>query len=261
MRGEENRVYADVCRLAQNLARNCGYAVFPCREDKRPACPHGFKQASKKPDEIAELWRRWPGLLIGFATGSASGISVLDVDPKHPETFLWWESSHPLLLPSRTFETRSHGLHLHLRHREGVTNSQGKIAKGIDTRGEGGYAIHWYAAGFACFDHSPPASWPAWLLAELTRQPRAPPPQPGPKAQPHAERAVDGILRRLAAAREGERNGVLFWSACRLDERGMRQAEIEALLLPTAIGIGLSDIEARRTITSAQGRNTGRAAA
>ena len=47
---------------------------------------------------------------------------------------------------------------------------------------------------------------------------------------------------------------MLFWAACRCVERGMRQREIEALLIPTAIGTGLSDIEARRTITSAQGR-------
>ena len=56
--------------LAQNLARNCGYPVFPCREeDKRPACPHGFKDATKVSGAIAELWRQWPGELIGIATG------------------------------------------------------------------------------------------------------------------------------------------------------------------------------------------------
>jgi hypothetical protein len=35
----------------------------------------------------------------------------------------------------------------------------------------------------------------------------------------------------------------------------MRQRDVEALLIPTTINIGLTETEARRTITSAQGRN------
>jgi hypothetical protein len=34
----------------------------------------------------------------------------------------------------------------------------------------------------------------------------------------------------------------------------MRLRDIEALLIPVAVSTGLSDIEARRTITSAHGR-------
>ncbi len=72
----------EVPEAAQALARNCGYKVFPCRvHDKRPTCPHGFRQASNDPAEIARLWRRYPGGLIGIATGQASGIDVLDIDP------------------------------------------------------------------------------------------------------------------------------------------------------------------------------------
>jgi hypothetical protein len=240
---------ADVCRLAQNLARNCGYAVLPCGDDKRPTLKDWPERASADPDVIAKLWRSHAGPLIGIVTGSRSGVSVLDVDPKHPEAFVWWQDSHPLLLPARTYQTRSGGLHLYFRHREGVTNSQSKICRGVDTRGEGGCIIAWFAAGFDCFDHTPPQPWPAWLIEELTRRPPTPPPI---RHAASSNSAIDGIVSRLAASREGERNAVLFWSACRCAERGMRQREIEALLIPTAIGIGLSDHEARRTIASAQ---------
>jgi hypothetical protein len=79
----------EIMRLAQNLARTCGYAVFPMRlvgNKKLPTRPekdggHGFKDATKDPDGIAWLWQHWPGPLIGIATGPASGISVLDVLP------------------------------------------------------------------------------------------------------------------------------------------------------------------------------------
>ena len=48
--------------LATNLARNCDYSVFPCRVDKSPACPHGFKDASRDLDRIA-----WAGGVTGPA--------------------------------------------------------------------------------------------------------------------------------------------------------------------------------------------------
>jgi len=89
------------------------------------------------------------------------------------------------------------------------------------------------------------------LLAELTSRPE---PQPQIVRAGDPGRAIDGILRRLVAAQEGERNGMLFWAACRLAEHGMQRREIEALLIPIAISAGLTEIEARRTIGSANGR-------
>ena len=68
-----------------------------------------------------------------------------------------------------------------------------------------------------------------------------------------AESGVAGIVRRVTEAHEGDERGVVLGGFC-LRERGMRQRDIEALLIPTALGIGLSEIEARRTIASAQGR-------
>jgi len=243
----------ETCQSAINLARNAGYAVFPCRLDKSPACPHGFQDASRDPSVILRLWDRWPGELTGIATGAVSQLWVLDVDVKHPEGCDWWHASHHRLLPTRTFATRSGGLHLHYRDGDGVGCTTGRICKGIDTRGDGGYAIYWFSAGLSCHDHSPPAPWPAWLRAALL-----PPPRPTMAAHPlHAvpgETAVAGIVRRVAQAREGERIAVLYWAACRLLERGMRPREVERLLLPIAKGVGLPDIEARKTIGSAMGR-------
>jgi hypothetical protein len=70
----------EACRAAVNPVRNCDYAVFPCSQSKTPSRPkkdggRGFHDASKDPDEIAQLWRRWPGPLIGVATGAVSGVA------------------------------------------------------------------------------------------------------------------------------------------------------------------------------------------
>ena len=243
---------AEVMRLAQNLARNCGYAVFPVGEDKRPTLKRWPDLASTDADAIERLWQQHPGPLIEIATGEASGISVLDVDRKHEAAIAWWQENCARLLPTRCFQTRSDGLHLYHQHAPGVRNTQGKICQGVDTRGQGGYVVSWFAARYGCFDNSPPAPWPAWLLEELTRQP---PPPPQAAIPPHNDdRAIGGIVRRLVSACEGERNGVLFWAACRCADRGMRRGEIEALLIPAVLAPDFSYIEARRTIGSATGR-------
>lgn len=76
-------VAEEACKLAVNLTRNRNFAVFPCKEDKTPATPHGFKDATRDPGKVPDLWRRYPGPLVGIVTGAISGISVLDLDAKH----------------------------------------------------------------------------------------------------------------------------------------------------------------------------------
>jgi hypothetical protein len=126
-----------------------------------------------------------------------------------------------------------------------VKNTTGKLCRGVDTRGEGGYVISWWCAGYECFDHTPPQPWPDWLFHKLTYQP------PAPSIRLiDPDRSIDGIMRRLTGAQEGERNSILYWSACRLTEHGI---DADALL-PAAQGIGLPAFEARRTIASAKGR-------
>src|SRR6516162_2696473 len=81
---------------------NMGYACFPCKPDKSPATPNGFKDAACDHASIELLWRRYPAVLVGVATGEPSGIAVLDIDSnKHPEAKAWWEFHRERLLPAR----------------------------------------------------------------------------------------------------------------------------------------------------------------
>jgi hypothetical protein len=100
------------------------------------------------------------------------------------------------------------------------------------------------------------------LFDELTYVPPAPASARAAFAR-DPDKAIDGILRTLAAAREGNRNGMLFWCACRLmADHGFGLGAVIAHLLPIATGIGLTESEARKTIASAQGREPrGRTAA
>lgn len=80
--------------------RLCSYKTpsFPCLPDKRPACPHGFKDATADPDKLRELWQQYPGSLVGVPTGQASGIFVIDVDSaRHDEANDWLERGHQMM--------------------------------------------------------------------------------------------------------------------------------------------------------------------
>jgi hypothetical protein len=67
--------------IALDLAANRGIPVFPCKPDKTPATPHGFKDATTDLAQI-EAWFSDREALIGVPTGTASGLNVLDVAPR-----------------------------------------------------------------------------------------------------------------------------------------------------------------------------------
>jgi hypothetical protein len=241
---------------------------FPCLPDKRPACPHGFKDATKDPEQLKALWQRYPGSLVGVPTGEASGAFVLDIDStKHPEADEWLEQQAPYLPETRMHRTRSGGLHFLFQHQSGLRNTTSKLASGVDTRGEGGFIIWWpfhlgLNAGHQLVSLAPV---PEWLVKAL--QPPQPPPAKNiqfPVARTPfgnvaaAMSRIEGIVATVAKAREGERNAVTYWGACRIKEmligreldRGTALQAFDALV-EAASRTGLPAWEIKRTIASA----------
>jgi hypothetical protein len=161
----------DAFVAAADLAMQ-GHSVFPCHIDKRPACPHGFHDASTDWADVVRLWMEHPGVLVGVATGAPSQISVLDIDAKHREAQEWWAANRTRLLPTRVHRTRSGGLHLVYGDYAGLKCSAAKIAKGVDVRADGGYVIWWPAAGLQVLCDGPIAPWPEWLMEALNPPPR-----------------------------------------------------------------------------------------
>jgi hypothetical protein len=228
---------------------------FPVAADKRPTCPHGFKDAVVDSAAFEALRQRYGGDLVGVATGAISGFDVLDIDNK-PDGRKWWAEHSAVIPATRTHRTKSGGLHLFFQHAAGVRNTASKLAIGVDTRGDGGFVVWWPTAGLPVLRDGPIEDWPRWLLQELLRQ-RGPGSirNAGADPAPLTDARLAGLYRTVANAAEGCRNHILFWASCRLVEAAREGAIAEctgiALLQRAATEAGLPRPEIDRTITSA----------
>ena len=119
--------------------------VFPCRQDKSPACRHGHIDASSDPNVIRELFAHPEASLIGLPTGTVSGICVLDVDRAKEESvvdgFSWLEANSAELPQTRVVRTQNKGLHFYFASVDGLRGSVGKLHPHVDIRAEGNYVI------------------------------------------------------------------------------------------------------------------------
>jgi putative DNA primase/helicase len=241
--------------IALRLASK-GQPVFPCGGNKSPLTLHGFKDASIDPDTIRAWWTQRPDALIGVPTGIK--FVVLDVDLQHAEAQQWYGRANLPL--TRTHVTRSSGRHLLFPPHGKFKCSAGKVWPRIDTRGLGGYVIWWPAEGHEVLHATELAPVPEWILAKLN------PPPPAPANTGHAPhftgsntalaaQRLTGIIRTIASAREGERNHVVYWGACRLAELvaegALERSNAINVAIEAASRAGLPRHEALRTAQSA----------
>lgn len=126
--------------------------------------------------DIYALWDERPKANIGIATGSESGVFVVDLDPKDDgvEAFKALVAENGGEFPTTyCAQTGSGGYHYYLRMPEGmeVRNSQSKIAKGIDIRGTGGQVVaapsRTDKGVYTVVRDVEVASAPSWLLGLL----------------------------------------------------------------------------------------------
>jgi Bifunctional DNA primase/polymerase, N-terminal len=237
---------------APELARQ-GVPVFPCKPaDKRPLTATGFKDATCDPDIIHLWWTEHPEALIGVPTGAR--FVVVDADLQHEDARDWLVENQHRIPVTRTHYTRSGGRHWLLKPHELVKCSAGKLGPHIDTRGAGGYIIWWPAHGFEVMHGKVLAGVPEWML-EAVNPPAV---TPAREVRPYSgdtSRKRDGIIRTIVRARQGERNTVAFWGACRFSEmvqRGeMSRGDAIALTIEAASRTGLTPREATALAKSA----------
>jgi hypothetical protein len=241
--------------------------IFPCRTDKRPTTPHGHLDAVSGAASIAELWRKYPGPLVGVCTGASGGISVIDVDERGES---WFHAHRDQLPQTRTHKTRREGWHLIYQHATGLRCSNSKIAPGIDIKSDGGYIIWWPSSAGRVLCDGPVAPFPAWVIdlshvnghngkqcsrlgSEISSNPNRQhlPPVETTRNFP---RRVDHILRKVETAKPGERNRLLYWAACRLAEivaeGGLKPAVAVQLLSGAAQLCGLSRDDGQRSVAA-----------
>src|SRR5258707_910875 len=107
---------------------------------KHPRTRNGVKDATLDAGQIASWWATWSAANIGIATGS--GLYVIDVDCAKGGTL---ESLLDLGITgcmwTLSAQTGSGGYHLYLSTEQALSNTAGKLAAWVDTRGEGGYVV------------------------------------------------------------------------------------------------------------------------
>ncbi len=240
-----------------------GWPVFPCRANKQPATPHGFKDASTERETIIAWWIADPAAMIGAPMGAASGIIAVDLDKDTakgldgPAAFDALAKSAGEPIRTRQHHTPRGGLHLLFTHPgEPVKNTASGIARGIDTRGDGGYIIlppsKTEAGEYRVEGDADPAPLPPWLCglfrrkgimaAPAANKPPWPPPtrrpipadlaKPPPFKPPGCPPSVAAIV--AAGVSEGQRNDRALAVAVQLRDEGHDRATVEGHVLTFA---------------------------
>jgi hypothetical protein len=261
-------------------AARAGFYIFPVLPGgKRPAIDRWEQRASADPDHVAEAWReRYPDHNIGIAVGRSNHV-VLDLDTHGTLPLGWREpgiadgSDVLAVLADRagqpwpttlTVRTPSGGTHLYYRTPAGaeIRNSASKVGPLIDVRGCGGYVV---GAGSVTAvgtyemlsgPDEPIEPVPPWLLLLIF-----PPPSPAVHREPmhmpsygQAAPRLIGLVQTVLDAPVGQRNRVLFWSACRaasaITEGVIGRDQAVETLTRAGDRAGLEEREIRESIKS-----------
>ena len=218
-----------------------GDATCSCR--KRAACPSTAKhpifdkwgeKATTSGADIAEIWLAHPDANVGIATGSRSGVWVLDVDDLGAWVALLDGRAEP---ETYTVQTGSGGRHYYFTLPDfAVPTTKGKPAAGLDLRGEGGMVVappSVSAKGpYEVLHDLPIAEAPGWLLDLVRGASRKPAllvvesehtGTPTVRGDAYARAAVDNVLTGLDELPRPWRDGAgwdsgTFNAACTLVE-------------------------------------------
>ena len=189
-----------------DVAAQMQWPVFACGIDKKPVVATGFKAATCDAIAIKRQFDNPAAAMIGVPTGNVSGLLVIDIDIKTGRDGRAWLDENADALPqTRTHKTQSGGLHLVFQMPEGIDirNSAGRVAPGVDVRGNGGYVIVPPSPGYTVADDCEPAEMPRWLV-RACMPPEAP--AVAPRVQERHEKYVQKIIDNevLAVIRSGE---------------------------------------------------------
>lgn len=127
---------------AHNIDRDklcsCGKSVCP-NPGKHPRVEtwRRFQKELPLEAQVRQWWTQWPNANVAIVTGAASGIVVVDIDPRHGGDAKDLEVTQDTV----TCLTGGGGQHLYYRHPGGVVGNRSAMFPGVDLRGDGGLVI------------------------------------------------------------------------------------------------------------------------
>lgn len=253
-----------------------GMKIIPLKPGQKMPADTGWSELATSDVQTIKTWfATRPRMNYGIACGQ-SGIFVVDLDVKKGDDGIanWRALSTGLDLNTFEVETPSGGLHLYFWG-DGLRNSAGTIARGVDLRASGGYVVGpgsqttegTYFSGLPW--HFPDtrdiqtASVPLKALlgsrkAAESLESSGVLTAPGVPVSTHISKAQTESLGRnllgLLNAGEGTRNATLNQAAFEIGSLvrdGVVSSQgAKSLLLKAAEGIGLNPQEAKATIES-----------
>lgn len=120
-----------------------GWRVLPVAErGKQPLgalVPNGVRNATLDEATIRGWWAKQPAGNLGIATGSESGLLVIDLDGEAGEQSWKTLREQHGFLPRTPISETGNGLHVLLKHPGGVIPNRVSLLAGIDVRGDAGY--------------------------------------------------------------------------------------------------------------------------
>lgn len=239
-----------------------GWPVLPV-DGKRPALKDWPTAATTDPALIHAWWVGRPRANVGVVTGPRSGLAVLDVDPRSggTDSLAVLEERVGVLPGTVQSLTGGGGLHMLYAHPgRKVTSGAHRLGRGLDVKANGGMIV---APPSVHPDTGRAYAWlgrvwadplPVWPAVLAPAGPAERPVTPGPAAvRVDVGRRLEGLVQTVMDAAAGERNGLLFWAACRgadMVAADTSQDVVGEALLLAAQAVGLSTVEARATIRS-----------
>lgn len=212
----------------------CTCGRSPCdAAGKHPQTNHGYTEATTNVETIRQWWRHSPRANIGIATGSVSGMVVLDVDPDKggADSLAELERQYGKLPATVEQITGGAGRHILFTHPSYDVRNRVRFAPGLDVRGDGGYIVaapsmHISGRKYEWEISSGPTevplvAVPPWLLKAIATT------NDGPGERVDTATALAGVPL-------GSRDESLFRLACKLRRADVPRDIAERLILDAA---------------------------
>ena len=227
---------------------NCSCGKDDCNsKGKHPRISTWQKDGTTNKELLSRWFTQWPDANLGIVGGPASGLAILDIDPRHQGdvSLQALETEHGPLPATPTVTTGGGGLHYYFRYPETQIGNRANFRPGLDFKADNGYVVappSNHASGNSyrwSGDIGEVAVMPEWLADILAEKPPAP---------SSVVSAIGGDIP------EGGRNNTLFRMACLLRRIGMEADAVQSALQShnqTKCNPPLGDDEIVRIVDSA----------